>query len=408
MGVVLLSVCSLDGLFPGSAISLSGNTIIDTYNINQHIDAFVHPSLISRGELRHRARILVGLLGLFSAFCVFYILLVLVTVPLNSAAAAIGVIFPLVLVAFFAGVLLRFRERGDLPFHCNLTILAIYLVVTVTVVISGGPLTAPTTLLLVLPPILAYCLIDNRLGQGWLALTSGTLLLLLIMDTFGAIFPNYSDPRLVKPSQAIVMIAAYLALAGTVYFYDSMLHHYRAERDEEHSKVEHYASHDALTDLANRRLFDQELDRLANSPNRRHSGAKIGLLHIDLNAFKALNDDYGHDTGDEILAALSQRLVGVVRTGDTVARIGGDDFAIITPSLQHHSDTVGIAQKVADVMAIPISVNGHEVTVSASIGVAVYPDQTGDIDRLKELAHLSMQKSRALSEAWHYDSAGEL
>jgi diguanylate cyclase (GGDEF)-like protein len=135
--------------------------------------------------------------------------------------------------------------------------------------------------------------------------------------------------------------------------------------------VSHQATHDALTGLPNRTLF---LDRLAASLPEARPGAQLGVLFSDLDGFKQVNDTLGHAAGDELLRQVAARLGAAVRPGDTVGRLSGDEFAIILPGLIDPADAHGLAERVAGCFAEPFRLEGTDVVVGTSVGVAVHGD----------------------------------
>ena len=161
------------------------------------------------------------------------------------------------------------------------------------------------------------------------------------------------------------LMALVFVPAGAAY--PALAHHLRERRRAEAALV-HQASHDFLTNLPNRKLL---LDRLAISltPTQR-SDTLVGVLFVDLDRFKFVNDSLGHETGDELLVAVAQRLRGCCRPGDTVARLGGDEFVVLLAGLSDRSMAEGVARRIAVALAKPIVLGAHAVTVSTSIGVA--------------------------------------
>ncbi len=135
----------------------------------------------------------------------------------------------------------------------------------------------------------------------------------------------------------------------------------------------HQAFHDPLTELPNRALL---LDRLQHALRRaKRAPEQVGVLFVDLDDFKAINDRLGHAAGDMVLQTVGQRLRACVRPGDTVARLGGDEFVIVLDLVHGAEAAQQVAERIADAMCVPISVNTHTVRVTASIGIAL--DQTG-------------------------------
>jgi diguanylate cyclase (GGDEF)-like protein len=147
-----------------------------------------------------------------------------------------------------------------------------------------------------------------------------------------------------------------------------------------HHLLEHQALHDPLTGLPNRGLFNDRLDRALQRPS-----AELGLLFCDLDDFKQVNDQYGHDVGDLLLIDVADRLLGCVRRDDTVARLGGDEFAIL---LQNPNDAELIADRVVQQMRHPFSLAGHTLEMSMSIGVtqhwATPPDPSAPHQRAED------------------------
>jgi diguanylate cyclase (GGDEF)-like protein len=139
-------------------------------------------------------------------------------------------------------------------------------------------------------------------------------------------------------------------------------------------KQEHFhrlAHFDPLTGLPNRLLFVDRLHQVLTQAHRAERMAAVMLL--DLDRFKTVNDSLGHAAGDQLLKAVAERLSGCIREGDTVARLGGDEFSLLLPDLRYIQDGATVAQKILDVLTQPFRLNGHELFLSTSIGITLYP-----------------------------------
>jgi len=153
-----------------------------------------------------------------------------------------------------------------------------------------------------------------------------------------------------------------------------------SDRKRAEEEIAYRAYHDPLTDLPNRALF---LDRLTIAiAHAERQSRRAAVLFIDVDDLKMVNDTLGHATGDELLNRIAQRLTDMVRRGDTVARVGGDEFLILLPDVHGEQDTAGIAQKILDRVAAPFVVHGEEMHITASIGVAIYPNDGVDAETL--------------------------
>ncbi len=164
------------------------------------------------------------------------------------------------------------------------------------------------------------------------------------------------------------------------------------ERKQLEQKLEEMATHDFLTGLPNRVLL---LDRfsIAAALAYRHK-ARLAVMSLDLDKFKTINDTLGHDAGDQVLKVISTRLTGIIRASDTLARVGGDEFILVTMETNQADNAAAIAQKILGAFAEPLAIDGHQLRLSTSIGIAVYPEDAHDLETLTRKSDAAMYYSK--------------
>ena len=163
-------------------------------------------------------------------------------------------------------------------------------------------------------------------------------------------------------------------------------------RKETAARIFHVTHHDALTDLPNRILFADRLKQALARAQR--YGRGVGVLFVDLDQFKSINDSLGHETGDALLKIVADRLVCCVRSTDTIARLGGDEFAMVLPDLARGQDAGLVAQKVLEAVGRPATVGDQTIPVTASVGIALYPFDATDPDVLLAQADRAMYRAK--------------
>ncbi|MHB8743444.1 MAG: GGDEF/EAL domain-containing response regulator [Sulfuricaulis sp.] len=164
------------------------------------------------------------------------------------------------------------------------------------------------------------------------------------------------------------------------------------ERMQSQERLHYLAHHDALTDMPNRVLFAERLKQ-ALSRSQWHKRV-LAVLFLDLDRFKIVNDTLGHEVGDRLLQAMAARLHSCVRDGDTVARFGGDEFAVFLDDVASPDDVAPIAQKFLEALARPLTVDDHEFFITASIGIGLYPNDGTDPQTLMKNADTAMYRAK--------------
>jgi diguanylate cyclase (GGDEF)-like protein/PAS domain S-box-containing protein len=164
------------------------------------------------------------------------------------------------------------------------------------------------------------------------------------------------------------------------------------ERRRGEARVQHLAFHDPLTGVPNRLLF---LDRLGVAVAQAHRlEQNLAVLFLDLDHFKRINDSLGHPAGDELLRSVAGRLTGCVREGDTVARLGGDEFMALLPGVGTEADAATVGRKILDAVRVPVRLQGRELVVTASIGIAIYPADGLETEALIRNADRAMYRAK--------------
>lgn len=170
-----------------------------------------------------------------------------------------------------------------------------------------------------------------------------------------------------------------------------------AELERSRAALHEEATHDPLTGLANRRLF---YDRLQQAIRRAvRYGGKVGILYVDMDRFKDINDRHGHHTGDAVLLEVAQRLLACVRDSDSVARLGGDEFVVLLEGVARRQDCVAAAMKIEQGLARPARFGALCLDIDVSIGQALFPDDGGDEDGLMRAADAAMYRVKSGCES---------
>ncbi len=172
------------------------------------------------------------------------------------------------------------------------------------------------------------------------------------------------------------------------------------------SDMAHQATHDPLTGLANRALFMDRLEQ-AIAMSARLARNHVGVIFLDLDGFKPVNDNFGHHEGDRVLQEVAVRLSSVVRHNDTVARLGGDEFTLLLPNLSHRDDAEIVAKTILDCIEIPFNVMGNQVKLSASIGISCFPYDGLDAETLIKHADEAMYVAKRSDDRRYHFYTGQ-
>ena len=332
-----------------------------------------------------------------------------------------------VAVALVVGLLLTlaipfsFRRTGSVDLGANLVIAGSYVVIVSCFTVVGG-IRAPLLHWCALLPMLAVLMGSRRSAWLWAAVGFATLSLFVAADAVGWRFPDSLGLARVDGTtlwvQRFVDVGSWVGILLAV----SLVYEARKEaqtrelaeknlelqseieqRSRAEERTQYLAYYDELTTLPNRRLFQQQL-RSAMEQASRHD-RKVAVLFLDLDGFKEVNDTHGHALGDCLLQQAAERLRTCVRMSDSVARggdanagvvsrLGGDEFTILLTGIRGHREAALVSQRILECLENPFALGDHEVFISASIGVALYPGDVEGLDDLLRNADVAMYHAK--------------
>ena len=209
-----------------------------------------------------------------------------------------------------------------------------------------------------------------------------------VSDLFAAIGRGtaFSRTANLRDGRIIHLVSQPIAGGGWVTTHEDVTETKRAEE-----RIAYLAYHDALTGLPNRKLF---LEQLEHALKRVQRGERVAVLYLDLDHLKRINDTLGHSAGDELLKGVADRLRGCVRDVDVVARLSGDEFAIIETSLNQKSDAAVLAMRVREALHEPFDLDGNRVVVDISIGISIAPDDATQFVELLKTADIALYEAK--------------
>jgi diguanylate cyclase (GGDEF)-like protein len=227
-------------------------------------------------------------------------------------------------------------------------------------------------------------IVERRIANG---VFSGQSAEDYVQERTGPVINASSQIQELNDGRSIVISRQPMSGGGWVTTHEDITERRRAE-----SKIAHMAMHDALTDLPNRVMLRRSLEQAITRVKR---GEIVALHYIDLDRFKAVNDTLGHQVGDELLKAVADRLRGCVREIDTIARLGGDEFAVIEIALAQPNDAALLARRLQDAVKAPYVIDGNQVIIDASIGIALSPADGITVEELLKNADLAAYAAKA-------------
>ena len=313
-----------------------------------------------------------------------------------------------ILIVVNIATLYWLHRSHDLELTGNIILVEVMVLLT-TILFHGG-LYGSGPYWLGIFPILVFLLKGQHKGFFWLLAMFSILLTLMGLQAMGIRTTPFAIASLA------ILTSTFIAITALVFFYEMIrtrsaemitqqaqqLQERNTRLNEEvqqraaieaalresDKRLRHLAHHDPLTGLPNRLLFFDRLNQTLAAAKRQRRLAAV--LFLDLDKFKPINDKLGHEIGDQLLHDTAERLQRCVRSEDTAARYGGDEFTLILSELSSEEDAIGVAQKLIDSIEEPFRIGGYSCQVSASIGIAIYPQHGKEPDSLVAWADAAM------------------
>ena len=264
--------------------------------------------------------------------------------------------------------------------------------------LSGGVPSSPFTLFIVILPMMAFQLYGARLGILAIFGFAGIALIqVCAIDLFGFELP-YFDDESYKTSMAVSAIIGYSLILHIVAVEHKKADTLRKLLDAERKKLVEIASRDGLTQLCNVRSFNTKMEDAVQASSSGES-EPFCVLFVDLNAFKPINDQFGHHAGDHVLQIISTRLTNTIRSVDTAARMGGDEFAILFAPGLTDQEVQAVIHRIRASIASPILFESNQLEVSASIGTVKCPTDGRTRETLMQIADMRMYNDKRANQS---------
>ncbi|MEM9254315.1 MAG: GGDEF domain-containing protein [Pseudomonadota bacterium] len=302
-------------------------------------------------------------------------------------------------VLVYSGILWLLGKTQNHRLCSNLLLIAISMIIFTGVQITGGFMQSPILQVAVQIPITAFLLLGLREGMYWLLIASLICAASYASSVMGiGSIQMLQNQEVIDGMHTVLLFLMLLIIGGALVVYEIINGMLNRALSAEKDRFEHRASHDDLTGIANRFEFFRRLRTgLEEARDREH---KVGVVYIDLDGFKPINDEHGHHVGDETLKAIAQRLTGILRLSDTTARLGGDEFALILPGIRVPEDIDAIMPKILQAIREPIQVENQELVVRGSCGVSIFPLHSQDYDELCRYADTAMYRAKEQRDAY--------
>ena len=365
----------------------------------KYIDFFTHEQCSQDTDLLYKCRLLIGIVLAYLAIIIGFCLYLTFFSSLPAEATASGIILLLFMALCFTLVLGNMRRKGAFSTCAQTTITGSFLSIAAGVYVSGGPIDTSAGVIIVMPAILAYCLLGLRAGLYWTLAIFTANMIGVAMALGGYAFPQVAPESMATTNKVFNWVVAFISIIAIVVVYEQMNVRLKRERDQERDRYRFLATHDPLTGLGNRKLFNEAL--ISGLKRAHRNSYPLALAIMDLNDFKPVNDEQGHDAGDAVLKHVARQIQSNIRSTDVAARLGGDEFAIILEGIYKQEDLENLLAKIQQAIETGLEYNSRQLKITASIGIAQSPTDTSDPDELIKLADESMYAAKKNKSSIH-------
>jgi len=362
-------------------------------------DLFLHPAFYDDPDLLRRARILTATIYFLASTSVLVIAILLIA-PVPAISRFIGIPIELVLAASMMMLLLKLKRDAAYALCSQITVGVMLVIVAFAMFATGGISASPISQLLVAPPLMAYFFGGIRGGNSCALIVGFLIAATLLLEKIGIKFLQTIEDKDIATTHSMLLLVGFCLVAALAFVYESASSTLRNERDMEHHKVMMLAQTDSLTGLANRRMFDDMLSSYIARQHATQRSQSLALCYLDLNGFKSINDNYGHDVGDQVLRAISIRLRSSLRGADLIGRHGGDEFMLLLDQLEPGPAQEAMAQRFLKIIAEPIETSTGLLCVGGSLGFAFFPQHGTNTETLKKSADTAMYNAKRSGLGW--------
>jgi len=366
--------------------------------VNALAEWFIADSFNGNIEERTRARMLAN--GIIISWCgllpfVALLELVFIGYP-NAQLLALAISVSCVFIWIIG--LLSLRFLSSFSFCIHLVVFSGIFCISVAAYFTGG-IYSPVLIAIILPPVIASVLASVPSAFAWGGFNMAVCIALYALDK-----QNFFMPSIIPESLYTLVLAIFYGFAcflvlGVIYMHEHIDAQFKIALEYERKKMNALAHLDQLTGLANRLGFNKNLQSAMEKAAE--ARRKVGIIYLDLDNFKPVNDSYGHEAGDQVLKAAAERMRLHIRSADTIARLGGDEFVVILDSIDGKDRVKDIAKAMVKEIGTPLMFGQTELRVGASAGISLYPDDACEIKELLDVADKDMyankQQKRSLA-----------